>query len=182
METHGRPSPSSSPSTTRLFHTIVMVGIALGVSTGCGSIAISPEEQDATDTPESSSSSSGIIGDAASPDAIDAAFCDVPWPTTKGNTTVMITPLPACVDPAVACDKQLIGEVGPCVVAKPDGCMLGPERELEYPNCRAEKTWVCPPNTVSQQASPTGPCSCPGEFLGQAQCKSDGASGNAWLP
>ncbi len=182
MEAHGRPSPSSSPSTTRLFHTIVVVGIALGVSTGCGSIAISPEEQDATDTPESSSSSSGIIGDAASPDAIDAAFCDVPWPTTKGNNTVMTTPLPACVDPAAACDKQLIGEVGPCVVAKPDGCMLGPERELEYPNCRAEQTWVCPPNTVSQQASPTGPCSCPGERLGQAQCQSDGASGNAWLP
>lgn len=158
-------------STSRLFHTIVVVGIHLGVSAGCGGLASGPG-----DAPASAASGSGGAGpigttaplpDAAPPDAVAAAFCDVPWPTTKGNNTVLTTPLPPCVDPDNACAGVRIDDVGPCISVEADGCVRG--STFHYPNCRAG-AWVCPPTTASSNATPVGSCACPGQFRGNARC------------
>lgn len=148
------------PFRPRLFHTIVVVGVNLGASVGCGG-QLTPEDV----TTEAD----------ASPDAIAAAFCDVAWPTTKGNNTVLSTPLPACIDPT-ACAAEPIDTVGPCLEIEADACGVGGFR---YPNCRAG-AWVCPPRTLSSKATPVGKCSCPGRFRGNARCVDDGKGGATW--
>lgn len=148
-----------------LFHTIVVVGVNLGASVGCGGRVTSEDV------------ASGPTEDA-SPDAIAAAFCDVAWPPTKGNTAVLSAPLPACIDPIAACGGTRIDTVGPCLVVEPDGCGMD---GLRYPNCRTGG-WVCPPGSLSSKETPEGRCSCPGQFRGTARCVADGKGGGAWEP
>lgn len=174
---------TASSSASRLFHTIVVVGINLGASAGCGGLASGPG--DAPGTAQSSgSSNAGSSGtatstaDAAPPDAIAAAFCDVPWPTTKGNNTVLTTPLPPCVDPGNACKDERIDTVGPCLPVQADGCLVAPAT-FYYPNCR-DGAWVCPPPTAASNATPAGTCSCLGQFRGGARCADDGKGGSTW--
>lgn len=170
---------TASASTSRLFHTIVVVGINLGASSGCGGLASGPG--DAPGTAQSSGSSnagsSGASADAGV-DAIAAAFCDVPWPTTKGNNTVLTTPLPPCVDPGNACKDERIDTVGPCLPVQADGCLVAPAT-FYYPNCRGG-AWVCPPPTAASNATPAGTCSCLGQFRGGARCADDGKGGGTW--
>ncbi len=170
---------TASASTSRLFHTIVVVGINLGASAGCGGLASGPG--DAPGTAQSSGSSnagsSGASADAGV-DAIAAAFCDVPWPTTKGNNTVLTTPLPPCVDPGNACKDERIDTVGPCLPVQADGCLVAPAT-FYYPNCRGG-AWVCPPPTAASNATPAGTCSCLGQFRGGARCADDGKGGGTW--
>lgn len=164
---------TASSSTSRLFHAVVVVGINLGASAGCGGLATGPGDAPASAQPSggtTGSSGTGATPDASA-DAIGAAFCDVPWPTTKGNNTVLTTPLPPCVDPTSACSETRIDTVGPCIPVQADGCRL--ESTFHYPNCRAG-AWVCPPTTASSTATPVGPCACPGQFRGSARC-ADGA-------
>ncbi len=165
---------TASSSASRLFHTIVVVGISLGASAGCGGLAAGPDDAPAN---ASSSGSSGAAAraDAAPPDAIAAAFCDVPWPTTKGNNTVLTTPLPPCVDPSAACADERIDTVGPCLAVETDGCLDDPAAFF-YPNCRGG-AWVCPPSTASSNATPRGACSCAEQFRGGARCV-----GGTWVP
>jgi hypothetical protein len=62
---------------SRLFHSVVAVGMALGTSNG------------------------GCLGRSASEDSDDSRFdpfCDAAWPTTKGNPGP-----PSCVDPNQEC-------------------------------------------------------------------------------
>lgn len=158
---------TASTCTSRLFHTIVVVGINLGASAGCGGLASGPGDAPGT----AGSSGTGATPDASA-DAIAAAFCDVPWPTTKGNNTVLTTPLPPCVDPGNACKDERIDTVGPCLPVQADGCLVAPAT-FYYPNCRGG-AWVCPPTTASSNATPAGSCSCPGQFRGSARCTDGG--------
>lgn len=167
----------SSPLATksRLFHTIIVIGAGLGTA-ACGLVA-TPEEASLArpDDPDASAA------DALAPDAIAAAFCDVPWPTTKGNNTVLTNPVPACVDPATACDKAKIDAVGPCIVIAANGCPRPDKSETRYPVC-AGQSWTCEPGTWSQMVNPSGPCRCPGQHLGGRECKRVSDGGTEWLP
>jgi hypothetical protein len=172
---------TASTSTSRLFHTIVVVGINLGASAGCGGLASGPGDAPANASSSSGGSSSGAAaptGDAAPPDAVAAAFCDVAWPTTKGNNTVLTTPLPPCIDPGNACKEVRIDTVGPCLPVQADGCLVAPAT-FYYPNCRGG-AWVCPPPTASSNATPAGTCACLGQFRGGARCADDGKGGGTW--
>ncbi len=154
------PKDSGRSAGPRLFHTIVVVGVNLGANVGCGG-QIAPAEV-ATDAD-------------AGREAIAAAFCDVAWPTTKGNK-----PIPACIDPSAACTAERVISFGPCVEVRADGCLAG---EFRYPNCR-DGAWVCPPRSFPVLTSQvvTGTCSCPDQYRGGSRCVEDGKGGATWEP
>jgi hypothetical protein len=83
---------------SRLFHTIVGVGIALGAATSVGCASATPDDSTAT---ESALSDNQATSPDPGPD-VDA-FCDATWPTTKG---AFLRPPPACVDPTGACQAE----------------------------------------------------------------------------
>lgn len=149
------------PFRPRLFHTIVVVGVNLGASAGCGGrVEVDEVPVDADARPES----------------IAAAFCDVAWPTTKGNSTVLSSPLPACIAPA-ECTGKPIDAVGPCLEVEVDGCAA---TGFRYPNCIAG-AWMCPPRTLSYKTKPMGKCSCVGQVRASTRCVDDG-NGGSWEP
>ena len=99
-------------SSSKLFHTIVAVGIALGSASAVGCASPSDgDSQAATDnalygTNDPAPANNADAG-TNNPDA--GAFCDVPWPTTKGG--LHHRPPPACIDPTHACANVAGGPV-----------------------------------------------------------------------
>jgi hypothetical protein len=166
---------------SRLFHTLVVLGLQLGVGTACGGeIAVQEHGRTKRDeAPISDVANVGLptedaavspIADAfATPDVIAKAFCDVPWPTTKGNPR-----RPVCLDPNT-CTEQPAERIFVCSKVVEDGCFLrGPDPQ-RYPNCgvgRFEGKLECPPGSVDLDVPVilTGPCSCPGTGRGTKIC------------
>lgn len=97
---------------SKLFHTIVAVGITLGAA-AC-----------AASEPQTSSDENAITAAAdnagADKGAIVNAFCDAAWPTTKGGTARPLHSTPACVDPTNACANA--GDPFPCAEPQNFGC------------------------------------------------------------
>jgi hypothetical protein len=136
---------------SKLFHTIVAVGIALGGATvGCSSPAddgqatshdelTSASGQTANDTPPADPSAP-----SANPDA--GAFCDATWPTTKGG--IHHHPPPACVDPTGACRNQTPFEC----VSVTDGVCGGIDT---YFSVCVDGAWTCNPGKM-----PSSSCTC----------------------
>jgi hypothetical protein len=172
---------------SRLFHTLVVLGLQLGIGTGCGGeIAVQERGRiqrnetftpDVTDaglpTEDAAVTLTDAADSAATPDAIAKAFCDVPWPTTKGNPR-----RPVCLNPNT-CTEQPAERVFVCYKVVEDGCFLrGPtsaDIPQRYPNCgvgRFEGELECSPGSVDPDVpvALTGPCSCPGTGRGTKIC------------
>ena len=112
---------------SRLFQAVVGVGIAMGGAlAACGDVTSEETPEAADAAPANGDAKAKADGtthdDGGAPDAvvivtdaapavdaaIDApkdvildAFCDAPWPTTKGSP-----PVPACVDPLGECAQE----------------------------------------------------------------------------
>jgi hypothetical protein len=135
---------------SKLFHTIVGFGIALGAaSLGCSA---STDESGATGesalTEPSKEQTPPCAGDGGADSGPDwSAFCDATWPTTKGGTQKF----PQCVDPNNECDRaqvfecsESVGEDGACNADKMwtlSVCVNG--------------TWQCKPGRVKTES-----CTC----------------------
>lgn len=133
--------------TSRLFHTVVAVGISLGAA------ACSAEAVDETVTTENAVSADAV----QNPDQVVAdAFCDATWPTTKGS---FLRPPPACVDPNDECESRPAFE---CVTATEDNACSG--FAGFYPVCKAG-TWECKPGKIRQDQ-----CRC-WEWEGGSTCE-----------
>jgi hypothetical protein len=128
---------------SRLFQSVVGAGIALGVAqAGC----------------------SADVGDSggkteAPVDSILLAFCDAPWPTTKG---AMVTQPPACDDPLAACAGA-------------------PFLRVACPSPAASATWACTTGAIfpacvgRQWVCPTSAWTCSmGEMRPPSAASSDG--------
>lgn len=137
---------------TKLFHTIVGVGIALGAATsvGCSSAPEAPASAEAA-----------LVGDdAPRPPGPDAnAFCDATWPTTKG---AHLRPPPACIDPTGACAEQ--GRPIRCVPVDNGVCAGWGWDNTFYSVC-VDGEWECKPGKI-----PVSDCTC---FEGDPQCDPD---------
>jgi hypothetical protein len=159
---------------SKLFHSIIAVGIQLGIATGCGGST----QSSSSGTVDVDGSTADAGADAV---AIGQAFCDVPWPTTKGTAGQAA---PACANEAKACTDADMHVQGACIAVGADAC-VDYSKQL-YPNCRAGK-WVCKPGTESRSASglqsdpPLGAaCSCDGSPRGRAICKASPTGALVW--
>jgi hypothetical protein len=172
---------------SRLLHTIVGVGIALGAS-GCWARSELPDAAGAqAEGGEAGSAGDqatggtmvggreGVGGNAGTGGVLGTSgtsggdpfqgfdpFCDATWPNTKGTP-----PRPACVDPRSECDpfdwhrcQRVLG---------PYSCEGWPTEQSPF--CIAG-TWVCAPGTVSDEY-----CRCWGRAERGYECTEDG-----WRP
>ena len=131
---------------SKLFHTIVGVGIALSAAAGC---AAPGEEAVRDESALSGESTPAQTAPAATPDAGPNwdAFCDASWPTTKGG----VLPLPACIDPNHECD---IEEAEACAKPLGDGVCDGDLWPQPLTVC-VDKQWTCKPGKVKAST-----CTC----------------------
>jgi len=151
-------------ASSKLFHTIVGVGIAVGAaacassSSSSGSTDRAAQDDSAYLTDKnapSTSSSSGAPSTPSTPSpppppCDDAgatkgpdwdAFCDATWPTTKGG----VLPLAECIDPKHECKDE--GEPFEC--AKPSTKTPGACEAFDVTlTVCAEKTWQCKPGRI----------------------------------
>lgn len=147
---------------SRLFHAVVGLGIALGTAAvGCDG----PGDEATTDTSTSDYTSRiekavpcpEVDGGSHVDAGADAAnvpfdpFCDVSWPTTKGNASgptcgdvsgcVLAGPSPFCAPTSDASAKTIV-----CEPAKISG---------QNAAWCVDRTWTCAPGTVRRDE-----CSC----------------------
>lgn len=131
--------------TSRLFHTVVGVGLALGAMTaGC---AAEQAPDVATDTAQVSSYESA-------PATADR-FCEVPWPTTKGSRPPTLEEATLCSDPVDACGEYPTGAEGwmdSCVKTftpgDPTTCGFLDEYLLFCKGTGKSSEWACPAGTI----------------------------------
>lgn len=148
---------------SRLFHAIVVAGVALGASlSGCSSVVAeglgdsSAAAVDVANATDAAAPDTSAVPDAsrdvtvdvvaprdvrpiatdARPDIVADAFCDNTWPTTKGNMGP-----PACVDPTGACAAA---EPGRCAMAVSSNSCTGP---LFATRC-VNGAWQCDPGQI----------------------------------
>jgi hypothetical protein len=151
---------------SKLFHTVVAFGIALGAtaSVGCGSATEDPSGETAvtssreTTTPAPSAESGGPSADS---------FCDATWPTTKGAN---FRPPPACVDPNHECSAPTSSGG---VAARPKECVKVTDGVCSYErgtySVCVDAVWTCKPGRMAMED-----CTC---FEGDPNCHpSTGAS------
>jgi hypothetical protein len=133
---------------SRLFHTIVGVGIALGAATSVGCANATPEDATAT---ESALSEKQATNPDPGPDA--DAFCDATWPTTKG---AFLRPPPACVDPTGACQDSE-ERFFPCAQSDDGQVCQSPEGDFfgQFYSVCFEGHWQCKPGKI-----PSNSCVC----------------------
>ena len=114
---------------SRLFQSVVGTGIALGVAqAGC-----------LGDTRDSADEASSL--DAASLDSIVLAFCDTPWPTTKGAS---VTQAPSCDDPLGECASIPVTQWA--CQSPPTSATWACSAGVIFPACVGGK-WACPTST-----------------------------------
>lgn len=136
--------------TSRLFHTVVAVGLSLGAMTaGC---AAEPAQETGTDTAEVSTytpATEPVTTPTVTPDR----FCEVPWPTTKGGNKPAESQ--ACIDPQNECGEYPGLRFGrysdeTCVrAAEVTACDF--EQGEIWMFCKdtgTTKEWKCPAGTV----------------------------------
>jgi hypothetical protein len=143
---------------SRLFHTIVGVGISLAASACGGAIeSAAPNERDASTPPTDAAVAFDAGVDAsldvsvkdAARDVIEHAFCDAAWPTTKGQPR-----RPACTNPKNECATTTQGpDVGDGSVTT-GWCfdLLGPNHcggRPQWDHCVSGQ-WVCAPGSIGQ--------------------------------
>ncbi len=122
---------------SRLFHAIVGVGVSLGATASCAGLVEEPD-----DAAVGIDARRDAVADAAQDAGLDAAFCDAPWPTTKGSDRKR----PACTNPQGLCPN--VDDAGRVV---PDnGCIpfTGPYQCEDFHNqtwdfCINDQ-WQCP--------------------------------------
>jgi hypothetical protein len=137
---------------SKLFHTIVGVGISLGAaSIGCSSPAEERAGLEDTALTVASNPPAETAKPAADADkdagSIFDAFCDATWPTTKGSPH---RPPPACIDPTGACSSQ--GRPFNCAPERDDAtCSSWP---LHLSVC-VGGAWQCKPGK-----KPADQCTC----------------------
>jgi hypothetical protein len=124
--------------TSRLFHTVVSVGIALGAaSAGCQN----PTTDEGTSANAALTANGDPTHQVAPTDDPDAgAFCDATWPTTKGG--IRRHPAPACIDPNHECTKA--GPPGECAPLSADGNVCTYDELDTYTVC-VDGAWTCKP-------------------------------------
>ncbi|MBX3228671.1 MAG: hypothetical protein KIT84_08465 [Labilithrix sp.] len=138
--------------TSRLFHTVVGVGLALGaMSMGC---AAEQAPDAATDTAQVTSyepATEPVTEPAAQPDR----FCEVPWPTTKGSPQPTPAQAQLCIDPQRECGSypaQPGGWNESCVPTEVAGdvttCQFTNEFWLFCKDTGASHEWSCPSGTI----------------------------------
>lgn len=170
--------------TSKLWHTLVGFGIALGTSSACaGRSQLGDAETFRDDEPDGSVPlpsplDAGATTIDAEPDPGDTApdatldpFCDVAWPPTKANpyppqTTPCFDPLGECTD---AFPIECFPMLGPkqCRVTV-DG---GYDRNFgrQGPLICVDGAWTCGPGTLSWDA-----CKCRGEGSPGSVCTDAG--------
>jgi hypothetical protein len=132
---------------SKLFHTIVGVGIALGAisMTGCAE----PADETSTSGSELQTGDKPATEQGPSRDAFD----DNCWPTTKGSPPC----LPPPIDPDAAC--RPLGEPFRCVVASsPTSCQVS---SIQSARCIDEE-WKCASGQI-----PLNSCEC---WVGEPGC------------
>ncbi len=157
---------------SKLFHTVVGFGIALGAaSLGCSAEATSTDSTDESALTEPASKPAETTppchADAGDAGPDWSAFCDATWPTTKGG----VQPFPACVDPNNECNRS---EVFDCAIALADGaCKADGRATLAV--C-AEAKWQCKPGRVR-----TEDCKCWvwGDGEGESDCPAQDAGADS---
>jgi len=137
--------------TSRLFHTVVAVGLSLGTAMGC---AAESAPETASDTAEVTTytAPTGPTTTTPAPTVEKDRFCEVAWPTTKGG------PRPAqaqdCIDPAAACGDYpglQFGYSNETCVRAADVTSCDFEQGEAWQFCKANGTsheWACPAGTV----------------------------------
>ena len=147
---------------SKLFHTLVGFGIALGTAVACGG----------TSSPEGSGDDAGA-GSSAQPadagtDAPPDAFCDASWPTTKGQQG----PPLHCVDPLGECAH--LGLPPRCAtLTGPWLCSL-----IRHAAFCVEGEWSCEPGG----RVPTTECRCWDPLPDDYVCTQDGAMPASGVP
>ena len=106
------------------------------------------------DTPDAAEAADGSdAGTDAS--ALAQAFCDYPWPTTKGGTRQQATP-PQCVDPLALCNDGMMDLSASCpdpAASTTWSCTTG--YYSAFPVC-LQGTWVCPTSAWTCWNGPNG--------------------------
>lgn len=153
---------------SRLFHTLVGVGISLGATgTGCGGQSTDAAESVTRGTTVGSGGSdfgggSGAPGTAAQGGDGSDPFCDTTWPTTKGDP-----PIPECVDPDHECQDEFALR---CLIPVGEfACDGGFERSYA-PFC-VDGSWECEAGLV-----PVTECKCLAPLAEGQICTEDGIS------
>ncbi|MGA2448892.1 MAG: hypothetical protein ABTD50_09475 [Polyangiaceae bacterium] len=148
---------------SRLFQAVVGAGIGLGATlAGCGAgpaTSETPANQAYGSSVTDPSASETLGADAAALDGnqyatvgeLFEAFCDAPWPTTKGGVQApgQVTP-PACVDP----HQQCIGQTPVMCEGATDGGLCS---DPQFADCVGGQ-YMCP---VGQMPA----CDCPHPFV-----------------
>lgn len=137
--------------TSRLFHTVVGVGLALGaMSMGC---AAEQTPDVATDTAQVTSY--GPTEPVTTPPVTADRFCEVPWPTTKGSRPPTPAEAEACSDPKDACGEyptSTEGWMDSCVKTftpgDPTTCGFLDEYLLFCKDTGTSSEWACPAGTI----------------------------------
>lgn len=140
---------------SRLFHTIVGVGISLSAVACSSAPAQEPVAHD--DSSYLSEKPSPPCTDAGTPTGPDwDAFCDATWPTTKGG----VLPLAECIDPKHECKDK--GEPFDCAKPgkAPGSCQAG-----AFLSVCADETWQCKPGRINAKE-----CEC-WEWDGGTTCE-----------
>lgn len=139
--------------TSRLFHTVVGVGLALGATTlGC---AAEQEPDAATDTAGVSTYEAPVT---PAPAVEADRYCEVAWPTTKGGPRP--TDAQACIDPERACgtypsESGFFWDSETCVrtavAGDPNTCdfsLGGGQLWLFCKDVGTSHEWACPSGTI----------------------------------
>ena len=112
--------------TSKLFHSLVGVGMALGAGSACSATVDHAEPAAAT----------------AEPLTQPEAFCDRPWPTTKGNPAPLV-----CTQPSPECAKA--GRPQLCFEAETPGACDWSKGHAAV--CVGGR-WQCPSGTTPRDA------------------------------
>jgi hypothetical protein len=134
---------------SKLFHTIVAVGITLGAASAVG-CAATPDGESTTATGNAlAASDTPANGNAADAGPDADAFCDAVWPTTKGG--LHHHPLPQCIDPTGACAHLADGPFECSGVDAHDVCT----DDLTTASVCIDGAWACKPGR-----KPLDSCTC----------------------
>lgn len=145
--------------TSKLFHTVVGVGISLGaMSIGCAAEPGSDSSSNAAaDTTQSTDQTQPAYGNDQD------RYCNVAWPTTKRGGAV--APAQACIDPKKECGDYPGGATFSRVWCSPvntDGtCVADPsDRNQLWQICKDTSSgpqWECPSGTTLTYSCPAPP-------------------------
>jgi hypothetical protein len=154
---------------SKLFHTIVGVGIALGVaSLGCSNAAEEPvssgEGAMSYTGTDPTSPPANPTPPATDPGALCDAFDDTSWPTTKGgHHHPPPPPPPACIDPTGVCTAH--SQPFDCTPVNAAGaCTFEGGSRFYYSVC-VDGAWQCKPGKKK-----VDDCTC---WDGDPACASD---------